>query len=140
MLGRGFSLFELLVVLLVVAVIAAVALPAYRQHVIRVNRSEATVALHDLRTAEERFYLLYGRYTSDVVSVAPDGLGLQPRSHGGRYALSVAVSTDGQTFVATASPTLDGSQASDAECMALSIDDRGRRAVSGSREVMHCWR
>jgi hypothetical protein len=50
------------------------------------------------------------------------------------------MASDGQTYIATATPTSDGGQASDGECLAFSIDQRGRRAVSGSRDTSFCWR
>lgn len=37
-------------------------------------------------------------------------------------------------------PTREGGQANDGECLVFSIDQGGRRAVSGSRETAFCWR
>lgn len=137
---RGVTLLEMLVVLLVVAVIAALALPAYRQHLLRVNRTEATRLLHEIAAAEERFYLRHGYYVSGISAPPPQGLGLASIADAPHYVFSVAVAEDGQTFIASATPTREGGQDADGECLVFSLDQRGRRAVSGSRETSFCWR
>jgi type IV pilus assembly protein PilE len=137
---RGLSLLEILVVLLVVGVITALSLPAYRQHLVRVHRGEAAAALYEIAAAEERFHLRHGLYTSDLVSAAPRGLGLSALSSARRYALSVALAADAQTFIANATPTHEGGQADDGQCLVFSIDQGGRRAVSGTRDTAFCWR
>jgi type IV pilus assembly protein PilE len=138
--SRGITLLELLVTLLLVSVIVALALPGYRRHVVRVNRAEALTALLQLQDAEEKFYLRHDAYTNNVGAVPPVGLGISSLSASNKYQLSVALAPDGQSYIATATPTRDGGQAMDLECLAFSIDARGRRAVSGTREAGYCWR
>lgn len=137
---RGFTLVELLIVVAVLSLIALAAVPSWQRHVRRVNRVEAIVALHALLAAQERGYLAAGRYTSNITAAPPAGLGMSQFTENARYALSVSVSEDGQSFIATATPTFEGGQLADADCLAFSIDHRGRRAVSGSAEVRDCWR
>lgn len=137
---RGVTLLEMLVVMLVVAVIAALALPSYRQYLVRVNRGEATSGLYAIAAAEERFHLRHGRYTDDIRGGAPLGLGLALDGASSRYQFSVAMADDGQTYIASATPTSAGGQSTDGECLVFSIDHRGRRAASGSREPAFCWR
>ena len=126
--------------MLVAGIIAALALPAYRQHLVRVHRVGATTLLYEIAAAEERFYLRHGTYTGDLTSAAPTGLGLATDHSTTRYAFSVALANDGQTYIATATPLRGKGQDSDGECLAFSIDQRGRRAVSGSRDTAFCWR
>jgi len=137
---RGVTMFELLVVLVLVGVVAALALPAYRRQMIRVHRTEAITALLDLQIAEERFFLRHHSYTTNITAAPPEGLGLSATTLSGRYWLSAAVADDGQSFIATATPTRTGGQDTDLECLAFSIDARGRRAVSGTSGARHCWR
>jgi type IV pilus assembly protein PilE len=137
---RGITLLELLIVLAVVGVIAAFAVPAYQRHLVRVNRTEATVALYALAAAQERFHLRYGSYSAEPAAQPPVGLGFDARTEGGRYLLSITLASDGQSFIATATPSREGSQASDATCQAFSIDHRGRRAISGTGDRADCWR
>ena len=136
----GFTLLELLFVLVLISVIAALALPGYRQQMARVHRTEAMTALLQLQSAEEKFYLRHNAYTSNLTATPPAGLGLSTTTSSNRYELSVAVADDGQTFIGTATPTPAGGQDTDHECLAFSIDARGRRAVSGTRDVRYCWK
>jgi type IV pilus assembly protein PilE len=140
MFPRGNTLFELLVVLVVVGILAALALPAYRHHMLRVNRAEAMTALLQLQSAEEAYYLRHHTYTASVEAAPPVGLGISATSTSNKYALSVALAADGQSYIATATPTQGGGQGADRECLAFSIDARGRRAVSGAAGTQRCWR
>jgi type IV pilus assembly protein PilE len=135
---RGFTLFEMLVVLVVVGILATLALPAYRQYTLRVNRFEAMTLLLDLQSAEERHYVRHARYTASIEAAPPAGLGLPTAGASNRYVLAVSLASDGQSYIATATPI--GTQAADIECLAFSIDARGRRAVTGNGGVRRCWR
>jgi type IV pilus assembly protein PilE len=138
MFRRGFTLFELLVVLVVVGILATIALPTYRKHMQRVNRTEAMTLLLDLQNAQERHYLRHDRYTSSVEAAPPAGLGMPADGASNKYTLAVSLAADGQSYIATASPV--GAQAADLECLAFSVDARGRRAVTGTGGVQRCWR
>jgi type IV pilus assembly protein PilE len=137
---RGITLMELLIALVVVGILAAIAVPAYQRYMRRVHRTEAMTALHELMAAQERFHLRQGVYSSELTASPPAGLGIGAVSAGGRYSITVALSADGQTFIATATPTREGGQAADTQCLAFSVDQRGRRAISGSGDVASCWR
>ena len=89
-------------VLVLVGIVAALALPAYRQQMIRVHRTEAMIALLDLQNAEERYLLQHNVYTADISAAPPTGLGLATASSSNKYFLSIAVASDGQSFIATA--------------------------------------
>jgi type IV pilus assembly protein PilE len=136
---RGVTLLEVLVVMLIAGILAALALPAYRQHLVRVNRSQATTLLYEIAAAQERFYLRHGSYTGNLGSAAPLGLGLTVNTST-RYSFTVALAADGQTYIASATPVRGGGQDADGECLVFSIDQRGRRAVSGTRDTAFCWR
>ncbi|HEU4778727.1 MAG TPA: type IV pilin protein [Steroidobacteraceae bacterium] len=125
---RGFTLFELLAVLVIIGFIAVFAIPVYRHHMLRVHRAEAMAALLQLQSAQEFHYQRNGVYTATVAITAS------------KYALSVALAADGQSFVATATPMPVGGQAEDFECLAFSIDARGRRGVSGTGGAQRCWK
>jgi|SRR6187455_606455 type IV pilus assembly protein PilE len=135
---RGFTLLELLTVLVVVGILAALAVPAYRQHVMRVNRSEAMTLLLQLQGAEESHYLRHDAYTASLDAAPPAGLGMSATSASNKYAVAIALAADGQSYIATATPL--GTQADDRECLAFSIDARGRRAVTGTADIRRCWK
>ena len=135
---RGFTLLELLTVLVVVGILAALAVPAYRQHVMRVNRSEAMTLLLQLQGAEESHYLRHDAYTASLDAAPPAGLGMSATSASNKYAVAIALAADGQSYIATATPL--GTQADDRECLAFSIDAPGRRAVTGTADIRRCWK
>ncbi|HEV7605943.1 MAG TPA: type IV pilin protein [Steroidobacteraceae bacterium] len=138
--SRGLTLLELLVVLMVLGIVAALALPGYRQYLIRVHRSEAMTVLMQLQGAEESFFLRHRSYTDNITAAPPAGLGLPISGAANKYVLSVALAMDGQSFIATATPAPGGGQEADQDCLAFSIDARGRRAVSGTRDTRYCWK
>jgi type IV pilus assembly protein PilE len=140
MFARGVTLLEMMVVLLIAGILAALALPAYRQHLVRVNRSQATTLLYEIASAQERYFLRHGNYSGNLGSGAPLGLGLAAVNTSSRYSFSVALAGDGQTYIASATPRREGGQHTDVECLVFSIDQRGRRAVSGTRDTAFCWR
>jgi type IV pilus assembly protein PilE len=142
---RGVTLMELMVVVVVVAILASVALPSYRRYLLRSQRSEAKIALLQLQTAEEKFYLQNNQYSANITAAPPAGLGLPDISETGKYQLGVALAADAngnanQAYTATATPTPDGGQADDTLCNAFTLDERGTRGVSGTETVEHCWK
>jgi type IV pilus assembly protein PilE len=80
---RGVTLLELLTVIGIIAILAAVAVPTYRTYLIRTNRAEAKIALLQLQTAQEKFYMQNNSFTDNVSDASPDGLGPADR-HGNR--------------------------------------------------------
>lgn len=142
---RGVTLMELLVVVAVIGILAAIGIPSYRRYLIRSQRSAAKIALLQLQTAQEKFYLQNNIYTDDITTASPTGLGLLGVSEASKYEITVALQPDAngtaaQGFVATATPTTDGGQADDTECGNFTIDERGTRGVSGGAGPQLCWK
>ncbi len=137
---RGVTLMELMVVVAILAIVATIAVPTYRRYLIRTQRSEAKIALLQLQTAQEKYYMQRNSFTDDVAGAPPDGLGILARTETGKYDIVVALADDSQTYVATATPAAGGGQADDTECGNFTITHRGVRGVSGPRGVQACWR
>jgi type IV pilus assembly protein PilE len=147
--SAGVTGVELLVVLVVTAILATAAVSAYRQHLIRARRSDATLGLLRLQGAQERYFLQHGRYAGadEAALPPPAGLGLTVTA-AGHYDLAVTTTTnDGQAgYVATATARSDGPQWQDTECRSFTLDDAGRRgaAMAGgpadAAATARCWR
>jgi type IV pilus assembly protein PilE len=134
---RGFTLIELLVCMVIVGVLATIALPAWRDTVLRANRSDAAAALHALAAAQERYRMVHGRYARDAGPAPPVGLGFD-RSERGWYELRIE-SADATRYVATARAAPRSPQAADAACRILSINEAGERG-SAPETPERCWR
>lgn len=143
----GFSLVELFVALAIFAIVVALSLPGYRQYVRRANRSDAAAALLRIATAQERFYLQYGRFAGpeELASAPPAGLGAGATERG-FYAIDLAPDTDlALDYVARATVRTDAAQRDDENCWMLSIDARGVRGAatragqSSDAITARCW-
>lgn len=63
---QGFTLMELMVVIVIVAILAAVAVPLYVNYVKDAQRTEAKAAIGAVITAEQTYYQVNGKYTTDT--------------------------------------------------------------------------
>jgi type IV pilus assembly protein PilE len=127
---RGFTLVELMVVIVIVAILAAVAIPGYRAHVLRAQRTDATGALLRISAAQERFFLQNNTYSA---TLGP--LNITTPTDGGTYNLTLVAA--GNTYTATA--TAIGSQADDTKCTSFTVNQNGVR-TSAPNPVAECWR
>lgn len=139
--ARGVTLMELMVVIVILGILAAIAVPSYRRYLLRSQRTEAKIALLQLQTAEEKFYMQNNAFTDDVDGASPAGLGLPNTTETGKFDIDVDVDDDAQTFVATAKPRAGGGQADDKECGTFTINNRGTKGLTGgTKDAQYCWR
>jgi type IV pilus assembly protein PilE len=132
--SKGFTLIELVIVVAIIAVLSAIAIPAYRQYVLRSNRTSATRALQDMATREENYYFTNNAYTNSTTNlgltsaVTPDGY----------YTLSIpsASSTD---YTLLATPTPGSPQTQDVKCLNFQLQRNGTETATGTSGSASCW-
>jgi type IV pilus assembly protein PilE len=138
---RGFTLIELMIAMIVVAILAAVALPAYRDYLMRSNRSSAEQIMLSISDREERYYLDARAYT-DVLGTA--GLNVTKDSwtctnaqatgcSNTFYTVTVLLTAGPpQTYTVTGTPNAGTYQASDGTLTLTSDGAKSRAAGDGN--------
>lgn len=139
----GFTLVELMIAIVIVAILSAIAIPGYRSYVQRAQRAEAKTALLRIQGAQEKFFVQYNRYAAALAPAVPAGLGTPATTETGLYTLALALTDGGTGFRVTATARAGSSQAEDARCATLSIDNnglKGARNSAGADTAQYCWR
>ena len=124
---KGITLIELLVVIGIVAILAAVAVPMYSGYMQRARRSDAKVALEQVRAAQEMWRAERGTYAIDgggntAETRLQTTMGAPAPTISPYYTWNFAAGHDATTFTAQAIPT--GSQVGDGT---LTIDQNGTK-------------
>lgn len=133
---HGFNLIELMIVVVIVAILAAIAYPAYQNSVLKSNRSEGIDALLRVAQQQEMLYSQTNRYSTDAQPFAPTAATITTAN--GRYSIAVARGDCGTAACFRATATAQGAQASDSECLTLSIDNLGNKTSTPAGGS--CWR
>ena len=61
--SKGFTITELIITMAIIGILAAIVVPMYTNHIRRARRSDAKVALENVRAMEEQFRAENGTYT-----------------------------------------------------------------------------
>ncbi len=95
-----------------------------------------------LQSAEEKFFLQNGVYTTDLTSAAPTGLGLAAStSEQGFYQLEVTPQLDG--LRGNGERLTDKGQKDDKKCAVFTVTQSGVRTAKdsgGTDRTSECWR
>ncbi len=144
----GFTLVELLIVIVIVAILVAVAVPIYTQQVQQSRRTEATNAVLELASREEKYFSVNNSYSTE-----PDQLGYSttatafPQSTGTYYQITVTspdpaqAAATGPTYIITATPAAGSPQLNDSQCQSFSVIQTGVQTAFNSAGTANssCW-
>jgi prepilin-type N-terminal cleavage/methylation domain len=129
---RGFTLIELMVAVAIVAILATIAFPSYQRYVLRGHRVEGQALLSEAAARQERYYSQNNAYASTAAA-----LNMTSNVNALQY-YSLAISNvTATTYTLTA--TAKGAQASDKECLTLTLDQAGTRGNTGTGTGTTCW-
>lgn len=71
--SKGFTITELIITMAIIGILSAIIIPMYTNHIRRARRSDAKVALEDVRAMEEQFRAENGGYTLNSVQLVSFG-------------------------------------------------------------------
>jgi type IV pilus assembly protein PilE len=130
---RGFTLIEVMIVVAIAGILVAIAFPSYREYVLRGNRTQGQTLLVEAAARQERFYAQNSAYVTDNANKG--NLQVNEGNYDDFYVLSVgtAVGDGGYTLTAT-------QQFGDVDCGNLTLDARGNKGNTGSKDEEECWR
>ena len=105
--SKGFTITELVITMAIIGILSAIVIPMYTNHIRRARRSDAKVALEDVRAMEEQFRAENGSYTLDTGQLLSfgwpdDGGGGADNYDAGDY--RIALGGDAIMFTARATP------------------------------------
>jgi len=142
--NKGFTLMELMIVVAIIGIIATVALPGYRNHVFKAERTKMQAELYAIVQLQERYYINNpdGEYADDM-----NKLGFQvPAGSGVTYEVfTVTINpcvgvnypdNPGFSLCYILNATAIGEQAEDGD---LILDNRGREEHINAGILRQDW-
>ena len=144
---QGFTLIEVMIVVAIIGILSALAYPSYAAYLAKGRRADARVQLASAQQWTERFYSENFNYATDNANNAVSStFSLQPFSSSPRagdgaavYTISLTVASTSQTYTLTAAPISGGAMVTDA-CGSFTLNNTGRRGVTGSEALLTCWK
>jgi type IV pilus assembly protein PilE len=142
---HGFTLIELMIVVAIIGILSAIAYPSYISHVTKTHRVAAEGCLSEFSNWMERYYTTNLRYDKDVTgttAVAPpfatmDCATASQTGNNYQYQFAANQPTRSQYIIEAIPQNAQATR--DTKCGTLSIDQTGKRDITGTGTVAECW-
>jgi len=131
--NKGFTLIEVLITIAIVGILTSIAYPSYTQYVIQSNRAEPQRELLELANLMEQHFIDHRTYTNDLSLLGRSASSYTTES--GNYTMSATIAGGGNTYSINATVVSGSSQASDSECLSMSVDETGKKTATNAS----CW-
>jgi type IV pilus assembly protein PilE len=131
---RGVTLIELMVVVVIIGILVAIAYPGYQSQLQKTRRADGKAALLNEAQRLERCFTRYNTYAHadcDVAAALVAGV-FSPD----RWYLVTDSAPAATSYALVATP--QGAQAGDAQCLNLTLNNRGVRTATGAVPA-NCW-
>lgn len=115
-----------------VSIFSTFSVRLYRQQIIKTHRYAAKTTLLQLASQLEHYY--QDQYTYEGATLAK--LHFPPETETGFYEMKL-VKLEKEHFLIQANPL--GTQAEDLECAAFSLDEVGKKTITGTGLASDCW-
>ena len=165
--ANGFTLMEVMITVVIIGILASIAYPSYTNYVTQTRRSDATIALTQLASQQEKFFTQCGGY-ADTIGPNPPGRVCPPLPQGSPGGIidanTVSLLPGGNTrdgfynivitaaggafangFILTASPLLSQLASDVGKCATIVLNSTGVKSATGSDSLLgpnggKCWK
>ena len=131
---RGVTLIELLVVVTIIGILVAIAYPGYQSQMQKTRRADGKTALLTAAQGLERCFTRFNVYNDAACLTATNLAAGIPSPDGWYVVTDTAPAATSFALIATA----QAAQVDDAQCVNLTLNNRGVRGASGTVPAS-CW-
>ncbi|GAB3381802.1 hypothetical protein GCM10027567_28750 [Spongiibacter taiwanensis] len=131
--STGFTLIEVMITVAIIAILIAVAMPAYRDHVVRSNRSAAAAYVMEVAALQERNFLDERAYATSMSDLGAS----VPPEVSAHYTITTSANNGATPPSYTVSAAPSGSQATDDDCGTLTLNSQGVKGYASG--ATRCW-
>ena len=125
---KGVTLIELLLVMVIIAILSGIAIPAYKNYVVKTNRSAAKACMSEYAQFMERYYttnLSIGCASDANLNVA--------------YNFTVSVNINSPRLYTVTAQPVSAQSSRDTQCGILTLNESGLKTNSGTAALSKCW-
>lgn len=131
--SAGFTLIEVMITVAIIAILVTVAMPAYRDHVVRSNRTAATGYMLELAALQERNFLDERAYATSMADLGVTA----PAEVSANYAIVITADNSATPPSYTITATPSGGQSADDDCGTLTLNSQGTKGHASG--ATRCW-